>query len=174
MKNSDRNIYLLTQSFGYYLRTETIKVDSTTKTLLNWYASPQLYIVAEFPDLKNLALPTLAMAYDRKGGNETFFMGTKYVSREHIYNIWGFSGGETSDVKNKIQREKLISDVCALLDDAEFVVYDWSEVGVKGSATGSARVKSYTYSKLARTGTSLADRYRFLFTVTLSTVEEID
>jgi len=172
MKQSDRSIYILTQSFGDYLRTETLKVGSVSKTLLNWYTSPQLSILYEYPDLETVSLPTLAMGYDRKGMREDYFIG-KHVAREHIYNIWGFSGGATSDIQNKIQREKLISDVGSLLDDAEFLIYDWSDAGVKGSAMGSARVKYYTASKLPRTGTSLADRYRFLLSVTLGTLEDI-
>jgi hypothetical protein len=151
---------------------EPLLIGSITKTLLAWYASPKLYIISEYPDLENIKLPTMAIGLDRKGFNEKFLIG-RNVLREYPYNIWGFCGGGTTDVQNKIQREKLISDVSALLDDAEFVIYDWSDAGVKGSAVGSAKVKNYTFSKLPQTGTSEADKYRFLFSVTLGTLEEL-
>jgi hypothetical protein len=172
MKKSDRCIYLLTQSLGYYLLNEPLLIGSTSKVLTAWYASPLLSIKYEFPDLETIQLPTLAVAHDRKGGNERYLYG-KYVARDYIYNIWGFSGGETNDIKNKVQREKLISDVSALLDDGTFVIYDWSDLGVKGTNRGTANIKSYTHSKLGHTGTSQADKYRFLFTVTLDTMQDI-
>jgi len=171
MKISDRIVFNLTRSFKKYLDEEIFSVNSVEKTLLQFYSDPLLKIQApDFPDLEELSLPAIAVTYLNDGQQEVFYGGKlSYVYR---FTLWGFSGGETDDYLNKIQRDMLMSDLKCLVEDGGFTVYDWSG-GSMGSELGSVIFDGVSTAKLPRTGNTEADKYRFSVSCSIKSLEEI-
>jgi hypothetical protein len=157
---SENIIYKLTNSFYDYMVTTVIKKGLTEKTLLSWYASPQLAVVLEFPDLTEMANPTLAIDFKSFPAPVVNFYGGGKMG-DYFFNVWGFAGWSGTHAGDMIQRDNLISDMIALLDDGVVPVYDWDGT-TKGSLLGYASLINIAGEKIAQSGNSLADKYRFL------------
>ncbi|MFA6006081.1 MAG: hypothetical protein WC775_06410 [Patescibacteria group bacterium] len=140
--------------------TTVIKKGLTEKTLLNWYASPQLEVVLEFPDLTEMDAPTLAIDFKSFPAPAINFYGGGKMG-DYFFNVWGFAGWESTHSSNAVQRDNLISDMISLLEDGVVPVYDWNGT-TKGSLLGYASLINIAGEKIAQSGNSLADKYRFL------------
>lgn len=161
-KESDNILYNLTNSFYDFFTTEEILKGVIEKTILGWYDSPQLAVVLGFPDLTEILVPTIAIDFNSSPASAINFMGGRRV-KDYFFNLFGFAGWTGKHGDDMAQRDKLISDVDSLLDDSVVTVNDW--VGnVKGSLLGYGTVLNPASIKLPQTGTSLAEKYRFLTT----------
>jgi len=162
VKESDNILYNLTNSFYDFLITTEIRKGLTDKTILNWYASPQLAVILGFPDLAEITVPTLAIDFHSFPNPSINFMGGRRA-KDYFFNLWGFAGWSGTHAGNMVQRDKLISDTESLFEDSVVTIYDWDEE-TKGSALGYGSVLNIASEKLPQTGVSLADKYRFLTT----------
>jgi hypothetical protein len=159
---SDNILYNLTNSFYDYLTTAEIKKGLTTKTLLVWYNDPQIQVVGSFPDLTEMETPTLAIDFNSFPASTVHFMGGRKCG-DYVFNLWGFAGWTGTHSGDSVQRDKLISDVMGLLEDRIISIYDW-DGNTKGSELGYGTILNPAGEKLPETGSSLADKYRFLIT----------
>ena len=169
MAKSDRILYNLTSSIGYYLQNTELEVSGSNKLLSELYSG--LSIMASYPDLEEMEAPCLAVDFV---SNNPLTEG-EYGDREkasYTYTIYGFAGSENTDAENKSQRDKLISDVESLLEDAVIPIYEWTD-GVKGSKIGEATVVALSSSKLPE-GITKKERYRFLTNIEVNLFTKLD
>jgi hypothetical protein len=161
MPESGDVLYNLTNSLIYFLENQVLKKDSTSKSLTAWYANPALKIILDFPDdLGALALPTLALKWVSNPGTAPVFYGDSQ-GNDYAFILWGFSGGETTEAKNKAQRDKLIGDAVSLLENASITVYSWSGA-TRGAEIGAGQVIGrISPQSLPKSGQTEADKYRF-------------
>ena len=169
MPESGDSLYHLTNSLIYYLENKVLLKSAVSNTLQAWYANPALQIILDFPDdLGGLSLPTLALKWVNNPGTAPDFYGD-YQGNDYAFMLWGFSGGETTEAKNKVQRDKLIGDSCSLLEGASIPIYSWNG-NTKGAEIGSGQViGKISPQSLPKSGPTEADKYRFSigFTVRL-------
>ena len=161
MPESGDVLYNLTNSLIYYLENKVLLKSSVSKTLKAWYVSPALQVILDFPDdLGELALPTLALQWVSNPGTAPVFYGNSQ-GNDYSFILWGFSGGETTEAKNKVQRDKLIGDISSLLENASISVYSWNGV-TRGSEIGAGQVIGrVSPQSLPKSGQTEADKYRF-------------
>lgn len=168
---SDDILFNLTCSLDSYLRTQVLTKSAVNKTLLAWYASPLLSIVLDFPDLEGLSLPTLALQWVSNPTGQSFYGGLQ--ANDYFFTLWGFAGGETTETKNKVQRDKLIGDCTSLLEGAAIPMFAWSN-GVKGAEIGTVQITGKVSSQsLPKTGQTEAEKYRFSANFTARLLENI-
>ena len=160
MPESGDTLYNLTNSLIYYLENQVLKKDTTSKSLKAWYANPVLHIILEFPDdLGDLDLPTLALEWVNNPSGQVFYGDSQ--GNDYSFILWGFSGGETTETKNKVQRDKLIGDTASLLENASIPVYSWNGV-TRGSEIGAGQIVGrISPQSLPKSGQTEADKYRF-------------
>jgi len=161
MPESGDVLYNLTNSLIYFLENKVLLKSSVSKTLKAWYVSPTLQIILDFPDdLGGLALPTLALKWVNNPGTAPEFYGG-YQGNDYAFMLWGFSGGETTEAKNKVQRDKLIGDSFSLLEGASIPIYSWNG-SARGAEIGAGQViGKVSAQSLPKSGQTEADKYRF-------------
>ncbi|MCX5642440.1 MAG: hypothetical protein NTY10_04330 [Candidatus Omnitrophica bacterium] len=172
MPESDDILYNLTNSFHYFLTTEKVKKWGVEKTFLGWYSNPLLQIILGFPDLEELSLPTLALQWvNNPSSGQVFYGGSQ--GKDYFFTLWGFSGGDTTEAKNKVQRDKLIGDSLSLLEEAAIPVYSWNGA-TKGAEIGTAQVMGQISAQpIPKSGQTEAEKYRFSITFTVRILETI-
>ena len=171
MPESDDILYNLTNSLHYFLTIGKIKKGVVEKTLSGWYVSPLLQVILGFPDLEELSLPTLALQWVNNPSGQVFYGGNQ--GRDYFFTLWGFSGGDTTEAKNKVQRDKLIGDSLGLLEEAAIPVYSWN-AATKGAEIGTAQVVGQISAQsIPKSGQTEAEKYRFSITFTVRILEKI-
>lgn len=169
MVKSDRILYNLSSSIGDYLQNTEIEVSGSSKLLSELYSG--LTIVISYPDLEQVDVPCLAIEFVSSNPLASGEYGNRQIA-SYFFSIYGFAGSENTDAKNKSQRDKLISDVESLFEDAVIPIYEWTD-GVKGSKIGEATVVALSSSKLPE-GITQKERYRFLTNIEVEVFTKLD
>jgi hypothetical protein len=169
---SDDILYNSTKSLWDFLINTKLKKGGVEKTLLAWYVSPLLQIILDFPDLEGLSLPTLALQWVNNPLSGQIFYGGNQ-GKDYFFTLWGFSGGDTTEAKNKVQRDKLIGDTLSLLEETAIPVYSWNGA-TKGAEIGTAQVMGGISARsIPKSGQTEAEKYRFSITFTARILETI-
>lgn len=135
----------------------------TTGTLKDFF--PDLIIRSAYPDdLMTVNVPTLALGgVEVAEANDDFF-GSALFGATFRVPLYGFIAGRGSDAKNKVYRDKLMSDLYELFvqqcGDEGFDFYD-AETKILQEAGGLEVIAARTRLIPANAPTIEADRYKF-------------
>lgn len=162
----------LTRSLGKFFNEKKYIKSGETKTLKQFYASPALAIILEYPpDLTKLSLPTIALSYlttEPKGAGN---YGESYIPEAYNFNIYGFAGGNSSDRANQLQRDSLQSDIKCLIENSYIALYDWSDIS-NPVELGNVYAPFARSENINPAGSIKAERFKFLVSFQVVVLQE--
>lgn len=155
----------VTRSLFYFLQNEQYIRDGNTKTLRGHHTG--LKVVAEYPDLQKMTLPTVALISEDETADVDVTYD-KWAENNHSFVLEGFVGGNLDSRLNRRGRDRLKNDIKQLLTDTEYLsIYSGANFG---SAAYDGEIKNVKTENLPRTGMNEKEAWRFRCFVDIGTL----